>query len=238
MPEEEQPAAFSALDDPIWNALTSAHRSMARAKGRALRYAPDVSPLAALRDLSEDAFDDLRALAQAGEELALFTIEPVNVPPGWQIVRERFIDQMVCTELAPFDSPPLLALRDDDVPEMLALAAATQPGPFLSGTIRMGQYFGIRSADGRLVAMTGQRLALSGFTEISAVCTDPDFRGRGFARSLISRLAARVLGEGKIPFLHVKTENAAKIVYEKLGFRVRRPIRFTLIAPRNGTPPP
>ena len=66
---------------------------------------------------------------------------------------------------------------------MLALAAATEPGPFLPETIRMGRYFGTRSRDGRLMAMAGERLRLNGFTEISAVCTHPDFRGQGHARA-------------------------------------------------------
>ena len=56
-----------------------------------------------------------------------------------------------------------------DVPEMLELTAATEPGPFLAQTIKMGSYFGIRASDGRLVAMAGERLQCTEFVEISAV---------------------------------------------------------------------
>ena len=110
-------------------------------------------------------------------------------------------------------SPPVapLPLGTTDVPEMLELTAATEPGPFLPQTIEMGSYFGIRASDGRLVAMAGERLQSTAFTEISAVCTHPDFRGRGYARALTKFLAAQILAAGKIPFLHVKSENGAKV---------------------------
>ncbi len=80
--------------------------------------------------------------------------------------------------------------------------------------------------------MAGERLRLEDFTEISAVCTGPRFRGRGYARTLVAFLVARILGEGKIPFLHVKAENGAKSLYEKMGFRVRGQIQLTVLARR------
>ena len=111
---------------------------------------------------------------------------------------------------------------------MLELTAATQPGPFAARTYEMGRYLGVR-VDGRLVAMAGERLRLAGATEISAVCTDPAFTGRGYARALMLPLMAKAVAEGQLPILHVKTENGAKHLYEKLGFRVRRAIRLTSI---------
>jgi predicted GNAT family acetyltransferase len=115
---------------------------------------------------------------------------------------------------------------------MLELTAATDPGPFLPQTIQMGSYFGIRASDGRLVAMAGERLQTNGFAEISAVCTHPEFRGRGYARDLTTFLAAQILTAGKSPFLHVKSENGAKVVYQKIGFRLRAAICLTVISLR------
>jgi predicted GNAT family acetyltransferase len=106
------------------------------------------------------------------------------------------------------------------------------PGPFLPQTIQMGSYFGIRASDGRLVAMAGERLQSSAFAEISAVCTHPDFRGRGCARDLVTFLAAQILAAGKTPFLHVKSENGAKAVYHTIGFRLRAAIFLTVISLR------
>ncbi|WP_260117401.1 GNAT family N-acetyltransferase [Pseudoduganella rivuli] len=94
----------------------------------------------------------------------------------------------------------------------------------------MGAYLGVRDPDGRLVAMSGQRMNLMHYREISAVCSHPDARGRGLTAPLMEELMGRIVAEGKTPFLHVKTENdSAKAVYRKLGFTVRRAIYFSII---------
>jgi ribosomal protein S18 acetylase RimI-like enzyme len=181
---------------------------------------------------THDAFADLQRLVSPGEHVALFTASPLDVPRDWQVDRSRWIDQMICE--ASLASPPVapLPLGTTDVPEMLELTAATEPGPFLAQTIQMGSYFGIRASDGRLVAMAGERLQSTAFTEISAVCTHPEFRGRGYARDLTAFLVAQVLAAGKTPFLHVKSENGAKVVYQKIGFRLRAAICLTVISLR------
>ena len=223
---------LESLDNPIWFALTTEHRLLARSYGLARRYPSDVSPLAALLHPTNDAFADLHRLVSPGEHVALFTAGPLDVPADWQVDRSRWIDQMICeASLAPPAVVPL-PLGTTDVPEMLELTAATEPGPFLPQTIQMGSYFGIRASDGRLVAMAGERLRSTECTEISAVCTHPEFRGRGYARDLTTFLAAQILAAGKTPFLHVKSENGAKVVYQKIGFRLRSEIWLTVISLR------
>jgi ribosomal protein S18 acetylase RimI-like enzyme len=221
-----------SLDNPIWFALITEHRLLASSQGLARRYPRDISPLAALLHPTNDAFADLQQLVSPGEQVALFTATPLDVPGDWQVDRSRWIDQMICeASLAP---PPVvpLPLGTTDVPEMLELTAATEPGPFLPQTIQMGNYVGIRASDGRLVAMAGERLRSTAFTEISAVCTYPEFRGRGYARDLTTFLAAQILASGKTPFLHVKSENGAKVVYQKIGFRLRATIYLNVISLR------
>ncbi|HUD68108.1 MAG TPA: GNAT family N-acetyltransferase [Candidatus Sulfotelmatobacter sp.] len=223
---------LDSLDNPIWFALTTEHQFLARSHGLARRYPPDVSPLAALLHPTDDGFADLQRLVSPGEHVALFTASPIDVPGGWQVDRSRWIDQMSCeASLAPPPGAPL-QLGTTDVPEMLELTAATEPGPFLPQTIQMGSYFGIRASDGRLVAMAGERLQSTGFAEISAVCTHPDFRGRGYARDLVTFLTSQILAAGKTPFLHVKSENGAKVVYQEIGFRLRAAIRLTVVSLR------
>jgi ribosomal protein S18 acetylase RimI-like enzyme len=229
MKEDHAKGMLASLDNPIWFALTTEHQTLARSHGLARRYPPDVSPLAALLHPTNDAFADLRQLVSPDEHVALFTGTPLDVPGDWQIERSRWIDQMICE--APLVPPPIapLPLGTTDVPEMLELTAATQPGPFSPQTIQMGSYFGIRAGDGRLVAMAGERLRSTAFAEISAVCTHPEFRGRGYAQALTTFLAAQIQAARKIPFLHVKSENGAKVVYQKIGFRVRAAIYLTVI---------
>ena len=224
----------AALDNPIWSALTSEHESFAQSRGLARRYPAEVSPFAALAVPTPAAFEDLAALVSREENVALFTADQIEVPPSWQVVRSRWLDQMICTQAQKVSHPALAVLGQADAQEMLALTVETEPGPFRPQTYRLGNYLGVRGNDGSLVAMAGQRLKLDRFTEISAVCTRPDFRGRGFARALVSTLALEVLSQKRVPFLHVNSENPARLLYESIGFRLCRSVRVTVVAKAGG----
>jgi predicted GNAT family acetyltransferase len=120
-------------------------------------------------------------------------------------------------------------LGDADAPDMLALAQLTEPGPFLAHTHMMGTFHGVR-VDGRLVAMAGERMRAPGFTELSGVCTHPDFRGRGFARQLSAVVAADIQARGETPFLHAWRDNHPAIaLYASLGFRLRAEVDVAVL---------
>ncbi len=220
----------SPLDNPIWHALNSLQRPFNIGTALAARYPVEVSRFVALAHPTPEAFSDLASLVQHGDTVALFTAEALSVPTEWTVMRARSLDQMICHRMDGGEARLPLQLGAEDIPEMLALAQATDPGPFSEGTIRMGRYYGLRADDGRLAAMAGERLRLTDYTEVSAVCTDPAFRGRGYASSLVRGLAAQALAEGCTPFLHVKHENGARALYEALGFQVRRTIHLTVLA--------
>lgn len=222
-------ADLTWLENPIWHALGTLHAGLALHNGLARRYRGEVSRLAAVCEPTPAALRGLRDLAAPGDAVGVLLEAPMEVGPEWTVLRARYIDQMVCGELRP--APPIEfdELRESDVPAMLALTAATEPGPFARETIRMGRYIGVKDGD-RLAAMSGQRMKLPGFTEISAVCTDPAYRGRGYAAGLMTPLIREVQGQGKTAFLHVKTENAGAIrVYERLGFTRRRQVWFMVL---------
>ena len=224
---------LSPLENPVWSSLATGHKAMARVNGVAARYPGDISPLSAIRESSPQALADLRGLTKPDEIVGLVTGFPVSVPDDWDVLLNRFIDQMVCEDFHPASDIEPLLLSEKDVPEMIALTKMTQPGPFEHGTIGMGKYLGVRGDDGKLIAMAGQRMSLTDFREISAVCTDPAHQGKGYAGRLMTILAREIIADGKTPFLHVKTENAsAKHLYAKLGFRVRKPMHFNVIKPR------
>jgi GNAT superfamily N-acetyltransferase len=134
-----------------------------------------------------------------------------------------------------FEAPPpaqpnqvICKLTEADVPEMLALTELTEPGPFLRRTIELGAYYGIHES-GSLVAMAGERLRLTGFTEVSAICTHPSFRGRGYGNALMSVVISGIMNRGETPFLHVRTINPAIALYKKLGFRTRAQLYLAVI---------
>ncbi|MFT4128282.1 MAG: GNAT family N-acetyltransferase, partial [Gordonia sp. (in: high G+C Gram-positive bacteria)] len=95
--------------------------------------------------------------------------------------------------------------------------------------IEMGTYLGIRRA-GVLVAMAGERMHPPGWTEISAVCTDPACRGQGLAALLVRAVAAGIVARAETPFLHAAADNTTAIrLYEALGFVVHREVVFRLV---------
>ncbi|GGW10416.1 hypothetical protein GCM10018980_34710 [Streptomyces capoamus] len=214
-----------ALDNPVWAALTGPHTHLADRYGRAARYRPETYAFAALADPADPAaWADLHTLAGPA---ATVRVKPVGqVPDGWEVLGEGEGVQLVATALRAEPDPEAVRLGPGDVPEILDLVARTRPGPFLRRTVELGGYLGIRHHGG-LVAMAGQRLRLPGWTEISAVCTDPAHRGRGLATRLVRAVAADIRDRGDTPFLHAAAGNAAAIrLYESLGFTLRRRTRI------------
>jgi len=215
------------LDNVAWRALTGPQSGLAERNGRAVRYRPDVAPFAALSDEPDPcAWADLAALAGPGKTVLLAGPERV-APTGWEAVASVPGLQYDGTGIAVAPDPEAVVLGPADVPEMLDLVARTRPGPFLASTITMGTYLGLRDASGALVAMAGERMRPPGWTEISAVCTDPAYRGRGFATRLVRAVGAVIRARGEVPFLHTAQTNTPAIaVYERMGFVLRRPTMF------------
>ncbi|MFF4908225.1 GNAT family N-acetyltransferase [Streptomyces sp. NPDC001260] len=214
------------LDNPALASLTGPHSRFAERRGRVLRYPVDVSPWLALPD-EPDAADwaDLAALAGPGAEVPLNGYCP-EVPADWEVVFHVEGVQLVDDGLPAAPDAEAVPLGPADVPEMLDLVARTRPGPFLPRTVELGTYLGIRR-NGALVAMAGERLRPPGWTEISAVCTDPAFRGEGLATRLILAVAHGIRERGETPFLHTSARNTDAIrLYEALGFRLRRTTAF------------
>src|SRR5579883_362652 len=181
------------LDRPVWAALTTRHLHLSAGGELARRYARDVNLFASARDDSAAALAALADLVQPGERIFVLQAPSIVVPPGLTPVKDSRCVQMVGTRslrAAAGQDKDIAELTDADAPEMLALATLTEPGPFLTRTHTMGSFLGVRMS-GRLAARAGERLRFPGHTEVSGVCTHPDFRGRGGARRLSMRVAAR-----------------------------------------------
>jgi len=217
------------LDNPAWFALSGPQAAFAERKGRALRFQPEVSPFYGLPDEpTAGDWADAAALAGPGGSVVLAaTWTPF--PEDWELVWGNEGVQLVAwTEASPDRAAgdDVVRLGLDDAAEALDLVERTRPGPFGPRTIELGTYLGIRR-EGKLVAMAGERLRVEGYTEISAVCTDPAWRGHGFGSRLTLAVAAVIRQRGEIPYLHaVKTNHNAIRLYGQLGFELRRTTMF------------
>ena len=226
--------SHEGLDNPVWASLSGAHRDLAVANGRALRYPVDVSPFMGVPD--DAGPKDWRDLADlAGADPIVLVNTPASVPDSWPVLRQISALQM----LGPEHAGPTVAAGDwqvdrlgaADASDMLALATVTEPGPFGARTGVLGTYLGVRDR-GKLIAMAGERLQPDGWTEISGVCTDPAYRGRGLARLLMELVAAGARERGDRPFLHVLSDNAGAIrLYEAMGYETRRQLTITVHRP-------
>lgn len=224
------------LDNPVWSALSTAQRVISTGNDLARRFSPDVSPFAGIANPRLD--EGWLALAEqvAPDEIIGFFAIPADAPiAAWQVESRFPLIQMQCDRTAyrghaANDSATLvdqgLSIRQltlDDGPAMVELAALTQPGPMKARTVTLGRYRGIFNAESALVAMAGERMRVDGMTEVSGVCTHPDYRGRSLARLLVADVTETILEQGCDAFLHVRGGNdGAARVYEKLGYTVRQ----------------
>ncbi|MEV0354630.1 GNAT family N-acetyltransferase [Nocardia sp. NPDC050697] len=218
----------TALDDPVGGSLHGNHAHLARRIDRAATYLPDVTTFAAVDPGDGREWDDLARLLGPGASADLFSC-PAPPPPHWpEFFRLEGRQLILPGALAATPTAAdVVELGAADVAEMLDLVERTRPGPFWPRTHELGPYLGIRDAEGLLVAMAGVRLRPPGWSEISAVCTAPEARGRGYAAQLIGGLVDRITALGDRPFLHVAAANTAAIgLYERLGFRTRTPVTF------------
>ncbi|HEY3990845.1 MAG TPA: GNAT family N-acetyltransferase [Acidobacteriaceae bacterium] len=215
---------YTTLANPIWQAATTRQRHLAYGEGPVRRFFSEVVPLAALENHSAEAVAALAALVSPGERVWLFEEPPQLAANQWRETRRIPGFQMVCEALAPEARPagePKSMMLDPvaDAAAMNALKQIAFPGLFGMRTPEMGRYRGIR-VNGELIAMAGERLALPGCREVSAICTHPAHLGRGYAQRLTREATTAILADGDIPFLHVADGNGAAIhIYEQLGFR-------------------
>jgi ribosomal protein S18 acetylase RimI-like enzyme len=222
--------ASHPLDHPIGTALRTRQAPLADINGPARRFPHGVAPFAELDDFSPASFAALRALLEPDQPAVLFTPDPVPPSPDLELVMAATGEQMIgMPQEASGPAPEMTLLTGDDVAEMRALVEITRPGPFGPRTHELGDFLGIRIG-GRLAAMTGERMKPANYTEMTAVCVHPDFRGRGLAQHLLARVARRIAGRGEIAFLHVFSDNAPAIaLYKRQGMTIRRRLHVTVL---------
>lgn len=212
------------LDNPVWASLTSRHAALARRNGSTARYPADVAPFVAVGACDAAAAQQAAALVATGELVCFVGLAP-PLSPAWRVEQWVPIAQMTCrSRLAVTDGPEVIELSHLHLADVLALTARVYPHYFRPRTMEMGRYFGLYDGT-TLAAMAGERMRFDGHQEISAVCTHPDYTGRGYAQRLVALLTNDILESGRLAFLHVSHENVrAKALYQRLGYALRTDI--------------
>jgi len=218
------------LDNPAFNALISNNKHLANGNEQAKHFADNVAPFVGLRDNSDDDFQQLYELLPYDRPAVFIRDIEQQFSKDWSVLRAMRVPQMIFDKPAENNpSVEIIDLTDEHIPQMLSLTKLTNPGPFLERTIEFGHYRGIFDGE-ELVAMAGQRMHSFNYAEISAVCTHPDYLGRGYARQLLLNQAHRIQSEGNIPYLHVLSTNERALkVYTGLGFVTRKEMYFYVL---------
>lgn len=215
------------LDNPIWTSLNSGGASLAFRRGDALFIDRKMGFFAGLIRYEAEQLDQLHAVMDSEMRVILFTPGFLELNPKWKVRNDNALLQMI------FDKPSIQLTLDSsirplgaaDVPEMLALTHLAKPGPFLENTIAFGGYFGY-FVEGRLVSMAGTRLEAGPYTEVSAVCTHPEFVGRGLSQLVLPHVLYYIQQGGQIPYLQLYPDNLpAYRLYQKIGFVERANLR-------------
>lgn len=214
------------LDNLIWNSLGTRHSCFCKSSGNARKFIDEISPLGAFQGDENEAMISFAEIVPVGVTLGLFLFNEFEPRDGWEIVACVPLLEMVRDPTVPLnfvDSDRIVVLGDEDAAEMRELVELTKPGPFGSRTHHLGCYYGIRcESSGRLISVSGERMKVPGYTEVSAVCTHPDYLGKGYARTLMGKVIGGIEKRGERALLHVRANNDRAIrLYEQLGFSQR-----------------
>jgi predicted GNAT family acetyltransferase len=218
------------LDRPIWSALATRHQALAEGGRLARRYRPSIVPFAATAADDADSLAALAGLLPPRDTAVLVQADEIVLPAEISAISTASLVQMIAGRpMRAASDTRIRQLTRDDAAEMLALASLTKPGPFTLEALSLGDFWGI-NIGGRLAAMAGERMKQPGHSEVSGVCTHPDFRGGGLARLLSLFVAGRIEARGEVPYLHAYDSNTAAIgLYESIGFRVRSKMNMAVV---------
>lgn len=222
---------FDLLDRPIWSSLATRHLEFSLGSERARRYPAGLLPFTAVPGEGEESLAAMAALFESGEQLIVLQKPEPVLPSNLRFVMRAPALQMVAAApMSAFEDESIIPLTEEDSAEMLALATLTRPGPFTLKAQKLGRFWGVK-VEGRLAAMAGERLAQPGLTELSGVCTHPDFQGKGFGRLVSRYVSGQIAAKGDTPYLHCYATNSNAIaLYRSIGFDVRSEMHAAVIA--------
>ena len=213
------------LDNPVWHSLSESHKEYAIAYDDTLFYDPEYCPFGAALNTKKSS-NAIEQYSTLSDNFFIVGKKP-EIPANLKIANELVCLQMIISEL--IDIPiidTIIKLKESHREDLLELVKIVYPEYFKSKTATLGHYYGIYK-DEQLVAVSGERMQMIDFIEVSAVITHPDYLGKGYAKQLVAHTANTILNQNKTAFLHVYEKNFGAIkLYEKLGFKTRRKINF------------
>jgi GNAT superfamily N-acetyltransferase len=214
------------LDNPAWYSLSETHREFAVDYQDIKFYHPDYCPFGGFIN-SYETKTGIDKYASLTDNFYVVGDKP-KFNDKVILNNELVCNQMVLHERIHMEVAENIIELHTKIhkADLLALVNMVQPGYFRDRTSDLGSYYGIYR-ENKLIAVTGERMKMNGYTELSAIVTHPAHTGKGYAKQLITYASNKVFNQDQIPFLHVANTNVGAIgLYEKLGFCTRRKMNF------------
>jgi len=214
------------LDNPVWSALSETHQRLSLDFGSIKFYKPVYCPFGAFLS-NKNSVKGMNKYAKLADNFFIVGEKPLF---GNSLALHN---QLICNQMI-LTNPVKVEIREQIIQletaqqkgDLFDLVNFVQPGYFKSKTADLGKYFGIYK-NKQLIAVTGERMKMDSYTEVSAVVTHPKHTRKGYAKQLIKHTTDQIINENKTPYLHVAESNIAAIkLYEKIGFTTRRKINF------------
>jgi ribosomal protein S18 acetylase RimI-like enzyme len=216
---------YQKLDNPVWYSLTEYHQKFALVFENIKFYHPEFAAFGGIIN-NENIDTPISEYTKLSDNFLMVGDKP-TIPNSLTLKSELIGLQMILHQRIKIPiKEEIVKLEEEYNAELLALVKLVYPHFFKQKTTKLGNYYGIFK-DNQLVAMTGERMQMNDFTEISAVITHPNYTRKGLAAQLVVHTAHQIFNQHKIPFLHVAENNFGAIkLYENLGFETRTKMSF------------
>lgn len=216
---------YHKLDNPVWHSLDETHHKFSVDYNNIKFYHPDYCPFGGFT-LNENISNPIDEYSTLVDNFFIVGDKPEH-SNHLKIKKELVCDQMIITDkIATTIKENITALGIEHHDDLFQLVSLVQPGYFKKKTALLGNYFGIYKND-LLISVTGERMKMNEFVEVSAIVTHPDHTRKGYAKQLIVHTVNNIFTQNKIPYLHVAETNIGAIsLYENSGFTRRRKISF------------
>ncbi|MCC9071571.1 GNAT family N-acetyltransferase [Flavobacterium sp. F-65] len=213
---------YTKLDNPVWYSLSETHHEFAVDYNTIKFYHPDYCPFGGFTT-QENITKSIDVYSELTDNFFIVGEKP-QLSNQLELKKELICLQMIINNRLDIEiKENIVALTTSEhIDALFELVSLVQPGYFKRKTALLGNYFGIFK-DNKLIAVTGERMKMNDFTEVSAIVTHPDYTGQGYAKQLIAHAVNTIFDQNKTPYLHVVESNISAIkLYEKLGFTTRR----------------
>lgn len=213
------------LDNPVWHSLSESHQTIAVNYTDIKFYHPDYCPFGGFQN-ARNILDPMTEYSRMAGNFFVVGERP-DIPILLNMQKELVCLQMILKHKINIEQKDeITPLSADQAEDLIELVNLVQPGYFKRKTFQLGEYFGIIKEDA-LISVSGERMKMNNYVEVSSIVTHPNHTGKGYAKQLIAHTVNRIMDQHKTPYLHVLETNEAAIkLYEKLGFTVRRKISF------------